>query len=129
MGPPVLPAGFSKLQPPNAGVVDNRDGGTRPVGSLRSALSGFESLGLDLTYWTDVDLHANPQLLAHDTVSVLSAKYSRTPAQILFRYLTQSDIVPLTGTTSATHMREDLEIFDFRLAADELAAVSELIRS
>jgi diketogulonate reductase-like aldo/keto reductase len=77
------------------------------------------------SFWT---LTANPQLLAHDTVSMLSAKYSRTPAQILFRYLTQSDIVPLTGTTSATHMREDLEIFDFQLAAEELAAVSALIR-
>jgi diketogulonate reductase-like aldo/keto reductase len=76
------------------------------------------------SFWT---LTANPQLLAHDTVTRLSAKYSRTPAQILFRYLTQSDIVPLTGTTSATHMREDLEIFDFQLAAGELAAVSGLI--
>ena len=76
------------------------------------------------SFWT---LTANPQLLAHDTVTGLSAKYSRTAAQILFRYLTQNDIVPLTGTTSATHMREDLEIFDFQLAAAELAAVSELI--
>jgi diketogulonate reductase-like aldo/keto reductase len=56
-----------------------------------------------------------------------AGRYARTPAQILFRYLTQSDIVPLTGTTSATHMREDLEIFDFQLTAAELAAVGELI--
>jgi diketogulonate reductase-like aldo/keto reductase len=35
--------------------------------------------------------------------------------------------VPLTGTTSATHMREDLAIFDFELSADERAAISALL--
>ena len=77
------------------------------------------------SFWT---LTANPQLLAHGAVTGPAGKYARTPAQVLFRYLTQSDIVPLTGTTSATHMREDLEIFDFQLTADELAAVTELMR-
>jgi diketogulonate reductase-like aldo/keto reductase len=78
------------------------------------------------SFWT---LTANPQLLAHRAVSVPAAKYARTPPQVLFRYLTQNDIVPLTGTTSAIHMREDLEIFDFELATEELAAISELLRS
>jgi diketogulonate reductase-like aldo/keto reductase len=77
------------------------------------------------SFWT---LTANPQLLAHAAVTGPAAKYARTPAQVLFRYLTQSDIVPLTGTTSATHMREDLEIFHFQLIADELAAITELLR-
>jgi diketogulonate reductase-like aldo/keto reductase len=76
------------------------------------------------SFWT---LTANPRLLADDRVTTLAAKYARTPAQILFRYLTQNDIVPLTGTTSATHMREDLEIFHFQLTAGELAAVSSLL--
>jgi diketogulonate reductase-like aldo/keto reductase len=76
------------------------------------------------SFWT---LTANPQLLAHGAVTGPAGKYARTPAQILFRFLTQSDIVPLTGTTSATHMREDLEIFDFELTAAELAAVAGLI--
>jgi len=76
------------------------------------------------SFWT---LTANPQLLAHRTLSMLAAKYARTPAQILFRYLTQSEVVPLTGTTSTTHMREDLEIFDFELTAGELRVVTELL--
>ncbi|MGO9592963.1 MAG: aldo/keto reductase family protein [Steroidobacteraceae bacterium] len=76
------------------------------------------------SFWT---LTANPQLLAHGNVAILAAKYARTPAQILFRYLTQNDIVPLTGTTSATHMREDLEIFDFQLTPGELQAVTNLL--
>ncbi|MGH8631168.1 MAG: aldo/keto reductase family protein, partial [Burkholderiales bacterium] len=76
------------------------------------------------SFWT---LTANPQLLAHATVDALARKYGRTPAQILFRYLTQDDIVPLTGTTSVTHMREDLAIFEFALGEDERAALSRLL--
>lgn len=76
------------------------------------------------SFWT---LTANPQLLAADAITAPAARYARTPAQILYRYLTQSDIVPLTGTTSAAHMREDLEIFQFELSADERAAISALL--
>jgi diketogulonate reductase-like aldo/keto reductase len=49
----------------------------------------------------------------------LAAKYGRTGAQILFRYLTQNGVVPLTGTRSEAHMREDLAIFEFELLESE----------
>ena len=35
------------------------------VGNELPLLFHLESLGLDMTYWTDVDLHARPQLLAN----------------------------------------------------------------
>jgi diketogulonate reductase-like aldo/keto reductase len=76
------------------------------------------------SFWT---LSANPRLLAHGTTTDLAAKYSRSPAQILFRYLTQSGVVPLTGTRSETHMREDLEIFDFELAQPEREAIDAIL--
>jgi diketogulonate reductase-like aldo/keto reductase len=75
------------------------------------------------SFWT---LTANPHVLADDRVRALAAKYARTPAQILFRFLTQEDVVPVTGTTSETHMREDLEIFDFELTEAEREALSAL---
>ncbi len=76
------------------------------------------------SFWT---LTANPQLLAHAAVSALSSKYGRTPAQILFRYLTQKDIVPLSGTRSALHMREDLAIFEFELDDGDCSALTAIL--
>jgi diketogulonate reductase-like aldo/keto reductase len=76
------------------------------------------------SFWT---LTANPQLLAHGVLVALCNKYKRTPAQILFRYLTQSGIAPVTGTQSLDHMREDLAIFDFALDAIEKAAIDALL--
>jgi diketogulonate reductase-like aldo/keto reductase len=74
------------------------------------------------SFWT---LSANPQLLAHKTIIGPAAIHRRTPAQILFRYLTQIGVVPLTGTKSGAHMREDLSIFDFQLSTEELRAIDE----
>ena len=76
------------------------------------------------SFWT---LTANPTVLAHATLQTLAAKYRRSAAQIFFRYLSQIDIVPLSGTTSESHMREDLAIFDFELTADECDAVEMLL--
>jgi diketogulonate reductase-like aldo/keto reductase len=76
------------------------------------------------SFWT---LTANPQVLAHDTVKGLAARYQRSPSQVFFRYLTQIEVVPLTGTTSAQHMLDDLAIFEFVLQADELDRVGRLL--
>jgi diketogulonate reductase-like aldo/keto reductase len=76
------------------------------------------------SFWT---LTANPDVLANPTIATLSARHRRTAPQILFRYLTQAGIVPLTGTRSETHMREDLSIFDFELSPAECRDVAALL--
>jgi diketogulonate reductase-like aldo/keto reductase len=77
------------------------------------------------SFWT---LTANQHVLESAAVQTIAAHHAGTPAQVLFRYLTQQDIVPLTGTTSVTHMREDLAIFSFMLTDAEQAAVTALLR-
>jgi diketogulonate reductase-like aldo/keto reductase len=75
-------------------------------------------------FWT---LTANPRLLAHATITALARTYERTAAQILFRYLTQIEVAPLTGTRSESHMIEDLAIFDFELTESQQRAVERLL--
>ncbi|TBR19879.1 aldo/keto reductase [bacterium] len=77
------------------------------------------------SFWT---LSANPHLLASPAVQGLARRLGRTPAQVLFRYLNQRGVVPLTGTTSPQHMKEDLAILEFELAPADLAAVDGLLR-
>jgi len=76
------------------------------------------------SFWT---LSANPHLLSHETMTALASTHNRTAPQILFRYLTQIGVVPLTGTKSETHMREDLAIFDFELTDEERGAIDALL--
>ena len=77
------------------------------------------------SFWT---LTANPHILGSNTVLTIAQKYNKTQAQIFFRYLSQSGIVPLTGTCSEQHMKEDLSIFDFELSSDDLKNVSRLLK-
>lgn len=78
------------------------------------------------SFWT---LTANARVLRSAPLESLAGKYGRTPAQILFRHLTQDGIVPLTGTRSPQHMREDLAIFEFELAEEERALIEQLLSS
>jgi diketogulonate reductase-like aldo/keto reductase len=76
------------------------------------------------SFWT---LTANPHILASNTVRTIAKTYQKTEAQIFFRYLSHSGIVPLTGTTSEQHMKEDLGIFGFELSSEDLKKVSLLL--
>lgn len=75
-------------------------------------------------FWT---LTANPHILSSAIINELSKKYSKTLAQVFYRYLNHIGIVPLIGTTSKQHMMEDSSIFEFELGSDEIEKISEVI--
>jgi len=76
------------------------------------------------SFWT---LTANPQILNSPVVRQLSQSSNRTPPQIFFRFLIQIGIVPLTGTRSDQHMKEDLEVFDFTFSEADVQKLKSLI--
>lgn len=49
-----------------------------------------------------------------------------TPAQVVFCFALQVGMLPLTGTTDAAHMREDLAATELTLSADDLARIERL---
>lgn len=70
-------------------------------------------------------LTANAHELASPAIQKAAARTSRTPAQVVFRFALQAGMIPLTGTSSAAHMREDLAIVDFELSPAEMTAIEE----
>ncbi len=68
-------------------------------------------------------LTANRDVIAHRGVREIAARHARTPAQVIFRFARQRHMLPLTGTTSPQHMRDDLAIEGFALEPDELAVI------
>jgi diketogulonate reductase-like aldo/keto reductase len=65
-------------------------------------------------------LTANAEVMENKRVITLSLKYRVTPAQIVFRFAHQVDMIPLTGTTNIERMKANLNIFKFELSADEI---------
>ena len=68
-------------------------------------------------------LTANRALVGHAGFKDLAARHGKTPAQTVFRFALDVGMIALTGTRDAAHMAQDLDIFDFALTPEEIAAV------
>jgi diketogulonate reductase-like aldo/keto reductase len=76
------------------------------------------------SFWT---LSANPHILHSLILQEMAQTYGKSTAQIFYRYVIHQGILPLNGTTSAQHMKEDLSIFEFTLTPEEIARIDVLL--
>ena len=73
-------------------------------------------------------LTANGRVLADPEVDVIARRVGATPAQVIFRFAMQIGMLPLTGTTSAQHMQEDLQAEKISLTIEELALIEAIAK-
>jgi diketogulonate reductase-like aldo/keto reductase len=71
-------------------------------------------------------LTANPEVLRHRLVAGIAARDRATPAQVVFRFAQAVGMLPLTGTSDAEHMKQDLASHELALSADEVRAIESL---
>jgi diketogulonate reductase-like aldo/keto reductase len=74
-------------------------------------------------------LTANREALARADLARLAQRHGRTVSQVVFRFALEVGMIPLTGTTDPGHMAADLEVFDFRLAPEEVERIEGLALS
>ena len=65
-------------------------------------------------------LTANQNVFAAPEIRAIAQRLGAGPAQVIFRFAMQIGMLPLTGTTSQQHMKEDLAAEQFSLTADEI---------
>lgn len=71
-------------------------------------------------------LTANGRELHRPEVAKIAERVGRSIPQLVFRFALQVGMLPLTGTTDETHMRHDLEIYDFELEQADVDALERL---
>ncbi len=71
-------------------------------------------------------LTANRKTLASPELHEIAARYGRTNPQIVFRFALDVGMIPLTGTSNASHMRADLDVIDFCLELEEVKTIERL---
>lgn len=83
----------------------------------------------DIVYQSFWSLTANPHILGSETMMQLAMKYRKSEAEIFFAYLISQHITPLSGTTSQTHMQQDLEAAEVLLSKDEIRSITALLNA
>jgi diketogulonate reductase-like aldo/keto reductase len=68
-------------------------------------------------------LTANMAVLGHPAVTTVAVREHATPAQVVFRFARAVGMLPLTGTSSEQHMRQDLDCSNVQMSADELQRI------
>jgi len=71
-------------------------------------------------------LTANAEVLRHPLIVDLAASAQVTPAQVVFSFSQAVGILPLTGTSDAEHMKQDLASRDLTLPPDAVQAIESL---
>jgi len=71
-------------------------------------------------------LTANRREMTQPALTRIARGCGRSPAQVVFRFAIQVGMIPLTGTTSSGHMREDLGCFDFELNRKEVDSIEQI---
>jgi diketogulonate reductase-like aldo/keto reductase len=71
-------------------------------------------------------LTANPEVLRHRFVADLAKREKVTGESIVFAFARQVGMLPLTGTSSEEHMREDLASVSLTLSDDAVHAIETL---
>jgi diketogulonate reductase-like aldo/keto reductase len=71
-------------------------------------------------------LTANAYVLNNQQLKEIILKSGKTAAQVLFRFAMQVGMIPLTGTTNETHMKQDLSCTNFSLSDEEVTFIENM---
>ena len=91
---------------------------------LRATLDRY---GIRLMSWYPLG-HGDKALLQEPVFAALAGKYGKTPAQVILRWHTQMGFAVIPGSRNVDHIRDNLDILDFTLTNDEMAAIAKLDR-
>ena len=65
-------------------------------------------------------------MLGNDTINAVADKYGRSAAQICIRWCMQHDVLPLPKSVTASRIEENLDVFGFEIAPEDMAAIDAL---
>jgi D-xylose reductase len=92
------------------------------------AVTAFSPLGAQSYFQLNM-AQANESLLEHETIKSIASAHARTPAQILLRWGVQRGTSVVPKTSNVKRLQENIAVFDFALADDEMKRITALNRN
>lgn len=82
-----------------------------------------EKLGIRTQSWSPL---GQGQLLDNPVIGEIARKLGRTPAQVIIRWHLQKGLIVIPKSVTPSRIVENFKVFDFALAAEDLAALDGL---
>ena len=79
-----------------------------------------------LQSWYPLGGRDNKSILEEPVVSELAEKHGKTAAQIIMRWHVQQDNIVIPGSKTPSHIDDNIDIFDFELSDEDMAAMATL---
>ncbi len=126
--------GVSNFLPEHLDRIINETGVTPAVNQIEvhpywvqeDMLAANKSRGIVSEAWSP--LGRGSAALKEDAIKSLADKYGKNTGQIILRWHTQRGIIPLPKSSSLTHQRSNIDIFDFSLTSSEIDQINALNR-
>ncbi|WP_434810198.1 aldo/keto reductase [Microbacterium sp. bgisy189] len=98
-----------------------------PAYQQRDVTDFAAELGIRIEAWGPLGQGKYP-LFDETPVAAAAAAHGKTPAQVVLRWHIQEGNIVFPKSNSPARIRENLDLFDFELTADEQAAITALER-
>jgi len=85
----------------------------------------LDKYGIKLMSWYPLG-HGDKSLIQEPVFAELGKKYGKTPAQVILRWHVQMGFAVIPGSKNVDHIKDNLNIMDFELTADEMAEIAKL---
>ena len=69
---------------------------------------------------------ARGRLLEHEVLTTIARKHGKTPAQVVLRWHIEMGLVAIPKSATPQRIRENIDIFDFELDAQDIAGIATL---
>lgn len=98
---------------------------THVFNQQRKAQEIMERYGTRIMSWGPFAEGRN-NLFTNPVLVNIGEKYGKSSAQVALRYLIQRGVIVIPKSTHIERMRQNMEVFDFALADDDMAAIAAL---
>lgn len=73
--------------------------------------------------------NTNEILIKESIIKEIADNHSKTPAQVLIRWAIERNTIVIPKSTNQEHIKNNSEVFDFKLSSDEMKQISSLDRT
>ena len=90
----------------------------------------IQELGIVVQGWYPLGGRGHTaELLGNEVISKIADAHGKSSAQVILHWNLQKGVVVIPGSSNPDHIKENTELFDFELSADEMEQINALDRN